>query len=138
MAGTYRALNGATNVAGEVGERCPTCGANVLTGCPKCRTRIRGYYHVPGVTSFTGDYTPPRFCDSCGAPFPWLDRQGRIFELENMLDDEDPMMPQSSQSASSSARSPIPTSTRARSASAGNRQALRAGSLREVGREGDP
>jgi hypothetical protein len=74
---------------GEVGERCPTCGAKVLTGCPKCRTRIRGYYHVPGVTSFTGDYTPPRFCDSCGAPFPWLDRQGRIFELENMLDDED-------------------------------------------------
>ncbi len=85
---------------------------------PKCRTRIRGYFHVPGVISFTGDYTPPRFCDSCGAPFPWLDRQGRIFELENMLDDEDPMMPRSSQSASSSARSPIPTSTRTRSASA--------------------
>jgi hypothetical protein len=74
---------------GEVGERCPTCGAKVLTGCPKCRTRIRGYYHVSGVISFTGDYAPPRFCDSCGAPFPWLDRQGRIFELENMLDDED-------------------------------------------------
>src|SRR5687768_3994107 len=25
-------------------------------------------------------------CDACGAPFPWLDRQGRIYELMNLLD----------------------------------------------------
>jgi hypothetical protein len=74
---------------GEVGERCSKCGAKVLTGCPKCGKRIRGRYEVPGVVSLGGKYTPPNFCDSCGHPFPWLDRQGRIFELENLLDDED-------------------------------------------------
>jgi hypothetical protein len=73
----------------EVGERCPTCGAKVLTACPTCQARIRGHYHIPGVVHLDSGYTPPRFCDSCGKPFPWLDRQGRIFELENMLDDED-------------------------------------------------
>lgn len=74
---------------GEVGDRCPTCGAKVLTSCPACSTRIRGYYHVPGVIALGTEYKAPRFCDACGKPFPWLDRQGRIFELENMLDDED-------------------------------------------------
>jgi hypothetical protein len=73
----------------EVGERCPTCGAKVLTACPTCQARIRGHYHIPGVVHLDSGYTPHRFCDSCGKPFPWLDRQGRIFELENMLDDED-------------------------------------------------
>lgn len=73
----------------EVAERCPTCGAKVLTACANCGFRIRGHYHVPGVISLGGDYEPPQFCDKCGSPFPWLDRQGRIFELENMLDDED-------------------------------------------------
>lgn len=73
----------------EVGDRCPTCGAKVLTACPACGTRIRGYYDVPGVIDLATEYKPPRFCDACGKPFPWLDRQGRIFELENMLDDED-------------------------------------------------
>lgn len=31
----------------------------------------------------------PDFCEDCGAPFPWLSRQGRIYLLENMLDKED-------------------------------------------------
>lgn len=74
---------------GEVGERCPECGAHVLTECPACATRIRGHYDIPGVVSFGDHYEPPRFCDSCGAPFPWLDRQGRIYELENLLDAEE-------------------------------------------------
>src|SRR3712207_6503625 len=79
-----------TDITGaEVGEKCPTCGSKVLTACPGCDGRIRGYYDVPGVVDLTGGYTPPRFCDLCGRPFPWLDREGRIFLLENMLDDED-------------------------------------------------
>jgi hypothetical protein len=34
-------------------------------------------------------YDPPDFCDMCGAPLPWVSRQGRIYELENLLDDEE-------------------------------------------------
>jgi hypothetical protein len=30
----------------------------------------------------------PDFCDKCGAPHPWLSREGRIYLLQNLLDDE--------------------------------------------------
>lgn len=73
----------------EAPDRCSKCGAEVLYGCPNCDARIRGYYHVPGVVDLTGGYEPPQFCDKCGQPFPWLDRQGRIYLLENILDDQD-------------------------------------------------
>ena len=34
--------------------------------------------------------TPLRsFAHDCGSPFPWVGRQGRIHELENLLDAED-------------------------------------------------
>jgi hypothetical protein len=44
----------------------------------------------PGVVVIGGSSAPrpPRFCDKCGTPFPWLDRRGRIYELQNMLDRE--------------------------------------------------
>jgi hypothetical protein len=57
--------------------RCSECGAPVLQDCPKCSTQIRGYYIVPGVIS-AQSYNPPAFCHECGAPFPWVDRRGRI------------------------------------------------------------
>jgi hypothetical protein len=67
-------------------KRCPECGAQILTACPTCGSRIRGYTeHYTSVM----DYKPPSFCDSCGGPFPWVDRKGRIYQLENILDDED-------------------------------------------------
>lgn len=66
-----------------ISERCPKCGAEILTSCPGCGARIRGYHWIPGVAH--GSYTRPQFCDSCGRPFPWLDRPGRIYELENLL-----------------------------------------------------
>ena len=72
---------------GAVSDRCAECGAKVLTGCPNCGTRIRGRYRSDVMIG--GGYEPPQFCDNCGAPFPWVDRQGRIYQLENMLDDED-------------------------------------------------
>jgi hypothetical protein len=71
----------------EVGERCTKCGAEVLTACPRCDFRIRGDYFVEGF--FGGEEAPrPNFCDKCGEAFPWVDRQGRIYELQNRLDDE--------------------------------------------------
>jgi hypothetical protein len=71
-----------------VASRCETCGAKVLTACPNCEARIRGFYMVPGFIGGGDEYKPPQFCDGCGQPFPWLDRQGRIYLLENMLDEE--------------------------------------------------
>jgi hypothetical protein len=68
-------------------ENCPTCGARVLTGCPNCDLRIRGYYHRPMVVSNT--YKRPSFCDGCGIAHPWATREERIYELENLLDEED-------------------------------------------------
>lgn len=70
-------------------KRCPECGAPVLTACSACDTRIRGDLIVPEVITFAEDYKPPDFCDQCGAPFPWVSRQGRIYELMNLLDHED-------------------------------------------------
>jgi hypothetical protein len=68
-------------------DMCPRCGARVLTACPACGLRIRGDYFVPGVL---GGATPDRssFCDGCGTAFPWATREERIYELENLLDDE--------------------------------------------------
>jgi hypothetical protein len=69
-------------------ERCPTCGANVLAGCPHCNWRIRGGYVIPAVP-FVDEYIRPSFCDRCGAAYPWATREERIYELENLLDEED-------------------------------------------------
>lgn len=73
---------------GELPVRCTTCGAKVLTGCPACGQRIRGYYDVPGVAAIGFGYDPPSFCDRCGAAFPWVGRKERIYELQNRLDEE--------------------------------------------------
>lgn len=73
---------------GGIPERCPTCGANVLVGCPHCRLRIRGDRFVPGVVAVF-DYSRPSFCDGCGSAFPWATREERIYELENLLDEQD-------------------------------------------------
>lgn len=70
-----------------VGSRCPVCGAAVLTNCTGCG-RIRGDYDVPGVAMIGFEWDPPQFCDQCGTPHPWVSRQGRIYELENLLDAE--------------------------------------------------
>jgi hypothetical protein len=32
---------------------------------------------------------PGSFCDECGSASPWATREERIFELENLLDEED-------------------------------------------------
>jgi hypothetical protein len=72
----------------HIPEMCPKCGARLLIACPECGLRIRGDYFVPGVVGFaTPDLSS--FCDGCGAAFPWATREERIFELENLLDEEE-------------------------------------------------
>lgn len=72
--------------------RCPDCGAGILTACRHCGLRIRGTSRSrvlrPGL-NLSPDYSPPSFCDGCGDPYPWASRQARIFQLENLLDEED-------------------------------------------------
>jgi hypothetical protein len=51
-------------------------------------TASAGATTCPGVLGVGYEYSPPDFCEDCGAPFPWLSRQGRIYLLENMLDEE--------------------------------------------------
>jgi hypothetical protein len=43
---------------------------------------------VPGVIAVS-TASRPSFCDGCGSAFPWATREERIFELENLLDEED-------------------------------------------------
>jgi hypothetical protein len=66
---------------------CASCGAPVLGRCPSCRIRIRGLDFVPGHMNIT--YELPKFCDSCGEPFPWAGRQERFYQLQNILDQQD-------------------------------------------------
>jgi hypothetical protein len=70
-----------------INPRCGECGAPILTRCPACNFRIRGYHLIPGVIH--GTYTKPDFCDKCGAAFPWVGRAARIYELQNRLDEEE-------------------------------------------------
>lgn len=38
---------------------------------------------------FEDDYRAPDFCHHCGAPSPWASRQARLYELENILDEQE-------------------------------------------------
>lgn len=66
----------------QLPERCATCGAEILVACRECGYRIRG-----GMVGISGRYSPPDFCDRCGAPHAWLSREGRIYLLQNLLDE---------------------------------------------------
>jgi hypothetical protein len=67
---------------------CVDCGAQITARCPACGIRIRGRYYNPDVEDL-GPFELTRFCDGCGEPYPWATRQDRIYQLENLLDEED-------------------------------------------------
>lgn len=70
-------------------QKCTQCGAGVVTGCPNCGLRVRGEYYAAGVIGFSSNYELPGFCDECGSAFPWATREQRIYELENILDQQE-------------------------------------------------
>lgn len=82
----------AASLTGRIPSHCPTCGASAVDSCPRCSAPIPGDLRVQ-----FRSYGPPErvlrdrpaFCGQCGSAFPWVDRQGRIYELGNLLD-EDP------------------------------------------------
>ncbi len=69
----------------EYPKMCADCGSLLLSACPACGARIRG--------AARGWLSPQQvlsdFCDVCGTPYPWASRQARIYQLEDLLD-EDP------------------------------------------------
>lgn len=52
-------------------NRCEDCGAPTITRCPKCDSQIRGSIYGSGID--IGTYPPPKFCNSCGEPYPWTE-----------------------------------------------------------------
>jgi hypothetical protein len=71
---------------------CAKCGAQVLPACPNCHKRLRGT--VRTVTPPPGrppayEPHPWGFCDGCGEPYPWANREEIISQLQNILDQED-------------------------------------------------
>jgi len=72
---------------------CDKCGAETITQCPKCKTDIRGYYHVPNVVSLTGPDPAPAFCPKCGTAHPWTESRliaarEYVRELDRLTDNE--------------------------------------------------
>jgi hypothetical protein len=68
----------------NIKPRCDKCGALILTACPSCSKPIQG-----ARTVVFGVYSPPEFCTHCGVPMPWASRQARLYELENILDEQE-------------------------------------------------
>jgi len=54
---------------------CDRCGAVTLHRCLTCGTELPGSVHVPGLVPL-GKRQPPQYCPTCGAMFPWTERQG--------------------------------------------------------------
>lgn len=54
-------------------NHCLQCGSKTIEKCPSCAENIQGFYHTPGAISVGGEKTAPRFCHSCGKPYPWTE-----------------------------------------------------------------
>jgi hypothetical protein len=49
---------------------CQRCGAKTITACKSCDWPIEGISEHAWTYS-SGPYGPPRYCENCGAPYPW-------------------------------------------------------------------
>lgn len=51
---------------------CSDCGQRTITACEGCGSPIKGDYDASEDEIFTSVvYLAPRYCTTCGAPFPW-------------------------------------------------------------------
>jgi hypothetical protein len=74
-------------------KHCPECGAETIVACPKCNAPIPGgeftlILGLLGKQELIDVRNPgvPRFCDTCGTPFPWESAR----ELFKMAEHESP------------------------------------------------
>ena len=84
---------------------CQECGFKTITECPDCNTSIKGKRMMMEMV-FKEEYNVPKFCDSCGNPYPWtkkaneaiaelielselnsVDKQGLALSIEELLVD---------------------------------------------------
>jgi hypothetical protein len=70
---------------------CENCGQQVISKCTKCKTSIKGYYHISRVRGH--GYSRPAYCTNCGLPYPWTDSSLQAARelsdlLENLTKDE--------------------------------------------------
>lgn len=67
---------------------CQQCGKEVITRCPNCKTNIKGPY-IPDVNDeyYFFQYSIPRYCPSCGSPYPWT--AAAIESMTKLLKDEE-------------------------------------------------
>lgn len=62
---------------------CESCGKKTTTQCPKCKSKIEGYHHMSGV-AYMSSFVAPRYCTSCGKPYPWTET--KIQALKELAD----------------------------------------------------
>jgi hypothetical protein len=70
------------------GSHCGDCCAALIDRCPTCSARILGADSLAGAAGLSA-WKPTYFCDQCGSTLPWIPPEGRIWELENLLDGDD-------------------------------------------------
>lgn len=71
----------------KMSKFCGECGAETIRSCPKCGASLRGDHVYMGQITWM---TPPAYCYSCGAGFPWTvakitaakEHAGEIEELD--------------------------------------------------------
>lgn len=52
-------------------QYCPYCGEPTIIECLKCHKHIKGEHEVKGVVAIGFKFYAPKFCEYCGAAFPW-------------------------------------------------------------------
>lgn len=70
---------------------CIKCGEKTIKSCQHCNSKIRGYFHVPGVISLS-QYIPPKYCHECGKPYPWTETS--LMAAKEFAEDLDNITPE--------------------------------------------
>lgn len=61
---------------------CSVCGAQTITECPSCHSKLRGYYD----SDFIKPTEVEHYCFNCGQPYPWT---SSAIEATQLLIQED-------------------------------------------------
>lgn len=62
---------------------CETCGSPLISECQNCKTPIEGKTYYPNFVDML-PYSVPKYCKSCGKPFPWT--KSAIEAAEELID----------------------------------------------------
>ncbi len=71
--------------AKNLSQFCHECGKDIIRKCPKCESPIKGNYVDNNEILNSKFFKLPKYCDSCGTPYPWI--QSKIDAVESVLKD---------------------------------------------------